>query len=189
MRGVYKWIRPGADTAGRPAVFLDRDGVLIEDSGYLSKPAEMRFLPGSAAAVARLNRAGMAVVVVTNQSGVGRGYYGWKEFEDVQAALSARLADEGAWLDGVWACAYHEDGIGEYRVANHPFRKPNPGMILDALSEMRLDAGHSWMVGDRDSDVEAGRRAGLPGSILVGEPGVNDLAASAARILGGVRHG
>ncbi|HXJ43657.1 MAG TPA: HAD family hydrolase [Bryobacteraceae bacterium] len=167
MSGVYKRIRPGSDYAGRGAVFLDRDGVLIEDPGYLADPGGVRFIDGAAEAVAKLNRAGIPVIVVTNQSGIGRGYYGWPEFEGVQAALEAGLSKVGAWLDGAWACAYHGEGVGTYQVADHPFRKPNPGMILDAANEMKINLNHSWLVGDRDSDIEAGLRAGVGGLIHV----------------------
>jgi len=162
MSGVYKYVRPGVRIArGRPAVFLDRDGVLIEDTGYLSDPDQVRFISGSPRAIAKLNRAGIAVVLITNQSGIGRGYYGWPEFESVQAAVESGLRVAGAWVDGTWACAYHEDGVGEYRQANHPFRKPNPGMIQAAAEEMGLGLNRSSLVGDRPCDVEAGLRAGL----------------------------
>jgi D-glycero-D-manno-heptose 1,7-bisphosphate phosphatase len=190
--GVRRWIAPQSRNSGkRPAVFLDRDGVLIEDTGYLCRTEELRFIPGSAEAVARLNQAGFVVVLVTNQSGVGRGYYGWSDFEAVQAALISHLAATGAWLDGWWACAYHEDGTGEYRVANHPFRKPNPGMIEDAVTELDLDLARSWMVGDRASDLEAGLRAGLRvvhvgtgrDADAVESPSCRDLAAATDLIL------
>lgn len=132
---------------------------MIEDSGYVSRPDQIEHIAGSAEAVARLNGAGFVVVVVTNQSGVGRGYYSWDEFCEVQAAIEARLTERGAWLDGVWACGHHED--------DHRSRKPNPGMLEDAAEELGLRLDVSWMVGDRVSDVEAGLRAGLAGVIHV----------------------
>lgn len=146
---------------GRAAVFLDRDGVIIEDPGYLANPANVRFIPGSVDAVARLNRTGVAVVIVTNQSGVGRGFYSWQDFEDVQAVIESELAAAGAWIDGVWACAYHGEGVDAYRVSNHPFRKPNPGMLEDAAQAMGLSLSSSWMVGDRIGDIQAGLGAGV----------------------------
>jgi D-glycero-D-manno-heptose 1,7-bisphosphate phosphatase len=190
--GVRKWIDPQSrKDYKRAAVFLDRDGVLIEDSGYLSRVEDLRFIEGSAQAVARLSRAGFAVIVVTNQSGVGRGYYEWSEFEAVQAALMAHLGTVGGVLDGWWACAYHEEGTGAYRVRNHWFRKPNPGMIEDAAAELNLDLARSWMVGDRASDLEAGLHAGLrvvhvatgrdAGPVSL--PSTKDLAAAADLIL------
>jgi D-glycero-D-manno-heptose 1,7-bisphosphate phosphatase len=154
--------------------------VIIEDPGYLSSPKDVRFLPGAARAVALLNQAGLAVVLVTNQSGIGRGYYTWHEFEAVQAVVTAGLGDAGAWLDGLWACAYHEDGRGEYRKSDHPFRKPNPGMLLEAAAEMELDLTLAWMIGDKESDLEAGFRAGVRGVIAVSQ-GAQDVAASFRR--------
>lgn len=173
------------------AVFLDRDGVLIEDTGYPCSVDQLRFIRGSAEAVARLNHAGLAVVLVTNQSGIGRGYYGWEEFEAVQSALDAHLAAAGAFIDGWWACAFHGEGTGEYAQVNHPWRKPNPGMIEDAAKELSLDLAQSWMVGDRASDVAAGRRAGLrvlhvatgPESVEADAPSCRDLAAAVDVIL------
>lgn len=166
--GIYKKVRPEfVVTEGRPAVFLDRDGVLIEDTGYLSDPGLVRVIAGSMEAVARLNQAGFAVVVVTNQSGVGRGYYTWADFEAVQAKLETELAKAGAWIDGLWACGFHEDGLGEYSVKNDAFRKPNPGMLLEAAGQMGLELSASWMVGDRWSDIEAGLRAGVGGVVSV----------------------
>ena len=96
-------------------------------------------IAGAAAAIVRCNALGIPVVVVTNQAGIGRGYYGWDDFHAVQGALMAELAAAGAHLDGVVACAYHGDGRETLRVADHPWRKPNPGMIVEAASRMQLD--------------------------------------------------
>ena len=109
----------GTDCAGRPAIFLDRDGVIVEDVDYLAHPGDLRMIAGSAEAVGRCNRLGIPVVVVSNQSGVGRGFYGWSDFVAVQAALAATLGQVGAHFDAVLACAYHADALGEYRVADH----------------------------------------------------------------------
>jgi D-glycero-D-manno-heptose 1,7-bisphosphate phosphatase len=117
--------------------------------------------------VARLNRAGLAVVVVTNQSGIGRGYYGWRDFDAVQAAIEAELARCNARLDLVLACAYHANALPPLTASDHPWRKPNPGMILAAAQEAPLQLHRSVIVGDRLSDLEAGRRAGLRSGILV----------------------
>ena len=144
----------------RPAVFLDRDGTLNEEVDYLSDPDQLSLIPGAAAAVAKLNARGIPVVVVTNQSGIGRGRYGWQEFEAVMSRMEALLAREKARLDAVYAAPHHAKGLGEYAVADHPDRKPNPGMLLKAAEEHGLDLGHSWMIGDKALDLEAGRRAG-----------------------------
>ncbi|HTL97618.1 MAG TPA: HAD-IIIA family hydrolase [Holophagaceae bacterium] len=144
----------------KPAVFLDRDGTLNEEVGYLSRPEDLRLLPGAAAAVARLNARGIPVIVVTNQSGIGRGYYGWQDFEAVMGRMGELLEQENARFDAVYAAPHHEQGEGGYAVADHPDRKPNPGMLQRAAEEHGLDLARSWMIGDKAIDVEAGRRAG-----------------------------
>lgn len=146
--------------SGMPAVFLDRDGTLNEEVDYLCDPAQLVMIPGAAAAVARLNAAGIPVVVVTNQSGIGRGRYGWKDFAAVMSRMGDLLALEQARIDAVYAAPHHEMGQGDYGVADHPDRKPNPGMLRRAAEELGLDLGRSWMVGDKAVDLEAGRRAG-----------------------------
>ena len=155
----------GTDYAGRPAIFLDRDGV-VEDVDYLARESDLHMITGSAAAIARCNRLGIPVILVSNQSGIGRGFYGWSDFAAVQAALSAALAEVGAHFDAVLACAYHADAQGEYRVADHPWRKPNPGMLREAAKRMHLDLSNSWIIGDRASDLAAGQAASLHGGVL-----------------------
>jgi D-glycero-D-manno-heptose 1,7-bisphosphate phosphatase len=144
----------------KPAFFLDRDGTLNEEVDFLSDPEQLVLIPGAAAAVARLNGLGVPVVVVTNQSGIGRGKYGWQDFAAVMNRMKALLAKENAWIDAVYASPHHEHALGEYAVADHPERKPNPGMLLRAAGEHGLDLARSWMVGDKAIDLEAGRRAG-----------------------------
>ncbi len=146
--------------SGRPAIFLDRDGTLNEEVDFLSDPEQLVLIPGAAAAVARLNARGVPVVVVTNQSGIGRGKYGWSDFAAVMVRMSELLALENARIDAVYASPHHEKALGEYAVADHPDRKPNPGMLLRAAEEHDLDPSRSWMVGDKGIDLEAGRRAG-----------------------------
>lgn len=144
----------------KPAVFLDRDGTLNEEVDYLSDPGRLVMIPGAAAAVARLNARGIPVVVVTNQSGIGRGKYGWQDFAAVMSRMETLLALEHARIDAVYASPHHEKGQGDYAVADHPDRKPNPGMLARAAEEHGIDLARSWMVGDKDIDLEAGRRAG-----------------------------
>ncbi len=180
----------------KPAVFLDRDGTLNEEVGYLSRPEDLRLLPGAAAAVAALNAQGVPVVVVTNQSGIGRGYYGWKDFSAVMSRMGTLLALENAHVDAVYAAPHHEQGQGEYGVADHADRKPNPGMLLRASEEHGLDLARSWMVGDKALDVEAGHRAGCRACLVrtgygaeEGDCGADlvaaDLAEAVKRILAG----
>jgi D-glycero-D-manno-heptose 1,7-bisphosphate phosphatase len=155
------------DTAARSAIFLDRDGVIVEDVGYLHRIEDIHYIEGALGAIAKLNALGIPVVVVTNQSGVGRGYYGWQEYEQVQAHIESRLAEEGGWLDATLACACHPDARGALAIADHPFRKPNPGMIYAAAAGLALDLASSWLIGDKPSDMEAAFRAGLSGAIHV----------------------
>lgn len=162
------WCETGdADWAFGPALFLDRDGVIVADPGYLGRPEDVRLLDGAAAAIARCNALRIPVVVVTNQSGIARGYYDWSGFCAVQAALAASLTAAGAHLDAVLACAYHGDGKEPLRIAAHPWRKPNPGMILAAAERMNLDLSRSWVVGDKADDLAAGAAAGLAGGTLL----------------------
>jgi D-glycero-D-manno-heptose 1,7-bisphosphate phosphatase len=156
-----------ASLRGRPALFLDRDGVLVAEVGYLHRPEDARLIPGAAALIAAANRAGLPAVLVTNQAGIGRGYYGWAEFQATQEKISMALADGGATLDMVLACPFHEQGQPPYRDPAHPCRKPRPGMILRAAERLGLDLAGSWIVGDRALDLAAGRAAGLAGGAHV----------------------
>jgi D-glycero-D-manno-heptose 1,7-bisphosphate phosphatase len=166
---------------GRATLFLDRDGVIVTDTHYLCRVEDMRVIAGAAAAIGRCNALKIPVVVVTNQAGIGRGYYGWDAFHAVQGALKAALAAEGAHLDGVVACAYHAEGSAPLRVDNHPWRKPNPGMIVEAARRMQLDLPHSWIVGDRAHDLAAGAVAQLAGgTLLAADPAERQEAAKLA---------
>jgi histidinol-phosphate phosphatase family protein len=184
--------------AARPAVFLDRDGTLIEHVPYLSDPALVRLLPGAAEALVRLRRAGFACVLVTNQSAIGRGMLTVERLEEIHAELDRQLAAHGAALEAVYYCPAAPGGA-DRTVVECPDRKPGPGMLLRAAAERRLDLAASWMVGDLISDVMAGLNAGcrsilvhsgqttaaaappLPGRTLVAA----DLAAAAEVILSG----
>ena len=164
--GLQSGRRPPAPGApARPGVFLDRDGVIVEDVGYLHRIEDIRYIDGALGAIAKLNQLGIPVVMVTNQAGIGKGYYGWEEFEQVQKHIEDRLAFEGGWLDGAWGCACHPEALGDLAAADHPFRKPNPGMILAAASSLAIDLSASWLVGDKPLDIEAAYRAGLRGAV------------------------
>jgi D-glycero-D-manno-heptose 1,7-bisphosphate phosphatase len=164
--GLFCEVYPAA-LSGGGALFLDRDGVIVADTHYLHRVEDVRMIAGAAAAIARCNSLGVGVVVVTNQAGIGRDYYGWDDFRAVQGALSAELAASGAHLDAVLACAYHADGREPFKVANHPWRKPNPGMIMEAASRMNINMARSWIVGDRAHDLAAGQAGWLPGGTLL----------------------
>jgi len=152
---------------GRPALFLDRDGAVVEETEYLCRVEDIVMIPGAAGVIAAANRCAVAVVLVTNQAGIGRGYYGWAEFKAVQQAIVTALAAEGAQLDAVYACAHHPEGRDAFAYPNHPARKPNPGMLLQAASDLALDLKTSWLVGDKAIDVEVAKRAGIAGAMQV----------------------
>ena len=150
--------------SGRAALFLDRDGVIVDEVHYLHRPAEVRVVPGAAAVIAAANAHGVPVVVVTNQSGIGRGYYDWAAFRAVEAEIRRRLADAGAAVDLVLACPHVPPEGADTDI---PGRKPHPGMLWRAGAALGLDLAGSWIVGDRPGDLGAGRRGGLAGGVLV----------------------
>lgn len=152
------------DTHPRPALFLDRDGVLNEDPGYVYRWADFRWIPGAREAVAAFNAAGWWVFVVTNQSGIGRGYYNEADVAVLHGKMSESLAQIGGRIDAYYYCPDHPDAVSEtYRHPDPPDRKPNPGMLLHAMAEHPVDLPRSIMVGDKDGDIEAARRAGVRG--------------------------
>ncbi len=150
----------------RPAVFLDRDGTLIEHVHYLADPAEVRLVCGGAEALCALRGAGFACVVVTNQSAIGRGIISTGDLRSIHAEMTRQLALEGAALDGVYFCPTVPT-VEDPTTVEHLDRKPGPGMLWRAAHDLGLDVGRSWMVGDMVSDVLAGRNAGCAGLILV----------------------
>lgn len=150
-----------------PALFLDRDGTINVDTGYPDDPAKMALRDGVVPVIAAANRGKIPVVIVTNQSGIARGYFGWKEFAAVNGRVLELLSERNAFVDMVVACAYHEAGSGPLAVADHPMRKPNPGMLIEAQKRLHLDLSRSLIVGDKPADMQAGRRAGLPRGWLV----------------------
>jgi D-glycero-D-manno-heptose 1,7-bisphosphate phosphatase len=145
----------------RPALFMDRDGTINIDTGYPSQPSDITLIEETLPLIRLANARNMAVVVVTNQSGVGRGYFGWRDFAAVNQRLIELLSQAGCAVAVVLACAYHAEGIEPYRVADHPMRKPAPGMLLLAAERLELDLSRSIMVGDRDDDIQAGKNAGV----------------------------
>ncbi|MFO0887978.1 MAG: HAD-IIIA family hydrolase [Isosphaeraceae bacterium] len=150
---------------GVPAVFLDRDGTLIEHVHYLSSPDQVRLLPGAAEAVNRLRRAGYACIIVTNQSAIGRGIISEEQLRQIHVEMNRQLAEQGAMLDGIYFCP-DVPTSDDRTIVDNPERKPGPGMLLRAAAELGLDLHASWMVGDVISDVLAGWNAGCR-SILV----------------------
>ncbi len=144
----------------RPCLFLDRDGVLIEERNYLKDPELVEIIPGAVEAIAAARRRGWAVTVVTNQSGVARGLISWDQYEAVEQRVADLLASQGAAADMVLACPYVQNGKPPYD-RDDPWRKPGPGMLLEAGRALNLDLSRSLLAGDRISDLQAAERAGL----------------------------
>ncbi len=166
----------------RPALFLDRDGTLVHDEGYMSDPTRLRFKRNVVNGIRRIVAMGYVPVVITNQAGVGRGYFTIKQLDAMHARLQAMLRARGIELAGIYACPHHpDDGCA--------CRKPKPGLLKRAARDLGLDLRRSVMIGDTDRDVGAGRAVGAT-SILIGK-GKADYAArdllDAARWLAAVR--
>ncbi|TNY25747.1 D,D-heptose 1,7-bisphosphate phosphatase [Fulvimonas soli] len=159
----------------RKALFLDRDGVINVDHGYVCSPERTEFLDGIFELVAAANRRGLAVVVATNQAGIARGYYTEQDFHAYMAWVRAQFRRHDARIDAVYHCPHHPTaGLGAYLRAC-ACRKPAPGMLLAAQRDLGLDLGASLLVGDKPSDIEAGRAAGVGRNLLLGSEAVPSL--------------
>lgn len=172
------------------AIFLDRDGTIIKDRGYISDPDHVELVPGADEAVRRFSEAGYLLVVASNQSGIARGMFDESTLSDVHARLEELLAEQGATLDGAYYCPYLDgpDATQRSYRRDSELRKPKPGMLLQAAREMNVDLRRSWMIGDSPRDVEAGRRAGCQTILL--ENGVRhdeDVRAQATHIASDLR--
>jgi D-glycero-D-manno-heptose 1,7-bisphosphate phosphatase len=178
---------PGA----RPAAFLDRDGTIIEDPGFLDDPDQVQLIPDAASAIRRLNEAGWAVVVITNQSGIARGYFTEADYEAVQARVDELLSRQGARIDAHYHCPHHPS------ISSCECRKPGLKHYLHAIGRFGIDPAKSWCVGDRLSDVTPAVRLGAHGLLvrtgegdahrieaeMAGFEAVPDLAAAVSRML------
>lgn len=153
----------------KKAIFLDRDGTITVDSGFVHKEEDLELLPGAAEAIRLANEHRFMVVVVTNQSGVARGYFTEEDVRAFNSHLALALAEQGARIDAFYYCPHHpEASIPTYRKACF-CRKPQPGLILQAARELDIDLSQSWVVGDSLRDVEAGKRAGCRTILLEGD--------------------
>lgn len=160
----------------KSAVFVDRDGTINEESGYLFRKEDCRFIPGSIEAIAQLSRDGFLVVVVTNQSGIARGYYNEADLEQLHRYMSCEIAAAGGKVAGWYHCPHHPDYPAD--AAQCDCRKPLPGMLHRAASELGIDLASSWMIGDKIADIKAGIAAGCQ-AILV-KTGYGEEAAASA---------
>lgn len=151
----------------RPAVFIDRDGTISEEVGYINHPSRFRVFPYSAPAIKLLNESGWLAIVVTNQAGVARGYFSEEMIKSVHERLDQDLESNGARLDAIYYCAHHPS-LGEPPyLLDCDCRKPRPGLIRQADGEFGIDLKKSWMVGDRYSDVELARNAGVNSALVM----------------------
>jgi D-glycero-D-manno-heptose 1,7-bisphosphate phosphatase len=157
-----------ARSAPKPAAFLDRDGVINHDDGYMGTRERIRWMPNAAKAIRRLNQAGYLVFFFTNQSGVARGYLSEHELNTLHDWMLAELATQGAVIDDVRYCPHHPDGSVAGYLEDHHWRKPSPGMILDLMAHWPVRREGSFVIGDRATDIEAAAAAGLPGFLFAG---------------------
>ncbi len=151
----------------RPALFLDRDGVVNIDSGYVHRIEDFRFDPAIFELCRAAHARGYAIVIITNQSGIARGFYGVEDYRRLTGWMLARFRAECVEIAAVYHCPFHPtEGLGPYRRA-HSWRKPEPGMILDAARTLHLRLGASILIGDQERDIDAARAAGVGTAILV----------------------
>lgn len=165
----------------RPAIFMDRDGTLSYEIGYVNHPSRFELFPWAVEAVRLVNRAGWLAVVVTNQAGVARGYFPESVIHDVHSAMTGVMERGGARLDAVYFCPHHPSvGEAPYRL-DCDCRKPRPGLLLRAQKELQADLGRSWVVGDRHGDLALAWNAGARGALVKSGYGLGELTYHAAR--------
>jgi len=165
-----------------PAIFLDRDGVLVDETGYLTRVEDLRLVPGAATAVRRLRQLGLPIVVITNQSAVARGMVSLEGLEVIHASLREQLGREGATLDGLYCCPHHPEApLAQWR-QDCSCRKPRPGLLQRAARELglALDA-RSVLVGDQHTDLECARQAGISSLLVRTGKGAETERTSALR--------
>lgn len=151
----------------RPAIFLDRDGVINFERGYVHRIEDFDFIPGSIAAMLSLQAAAYKLVIITNQAGIGRGFYTELDYQRLTSYMVGVLNQAGVALDGIYHCPHHPEAKEELLRINCFCRKPEPGLLFQAAADLQIDLRSSIIIGDKLSDIEAGRAAGLSANILV----------------------
>lgn len=149
------------------AVFLDRDGTINKEVNYLYRPEDFVFIPGAVEAIKTFRRLGYKVIVITNQAGVARGYYKEEDVKALHQFLDNLLADEGTRIDAYYYCPHHPDGIVEEYKGECSCRKPKTGMIIHATKDFDIDLSNSIIIGDKEIDVQTGKKSGIGKCILV----------------------
>jgi D,D-heptose 1,7-bisphosphate phosphatase len=152
----------------RAAAFLDRDGVINVDRGYVYRPDQVEWIAGARETVRYLNNLGYRVVIVTNQAGVAHGYYGEDSVRSLHTWMQEQFAEWGAFIDAFYYCPYHPEAKNPQYRADHTDRKPRPGMILRAFADMHIEKRRSFLIGDKSTDIEAAQAAGIPGLLFSG---------------------
>jgi len=165
----------------RPAAFLDRDGTITSERGYVTRPEDVALIDGAAAAIRELNEAGILAVIVSNQSGVARGLMSEEDMAAVHAATESLLAAEGAQLSGAYYCPNHPNGTLERYTRDATCRKPALGMLELAIRDLDIDVAQSTMVGDQVTDVEFANRAGIPAVLVMTGKGAAHLELARER--------
>lgn len=160
----------------RPAVFLDRDGTINEEVGYIHDAENLRLIAGAAEAIRRLNEAGLLAILTTNQSGPARGYYPESHIGTLHQRLNDLLLEEGALLDDLYYCPHHPEGVDPRFTKACRCRKPETGMVDEAVAKHDIDRSRSYVIGDKATDVELGQKAGCKAILLTSGYGERVLA-------------